>query len=118
MDGKGTGGEGEGAGGRRVSTGEVEGRGKARCGLNAHLGHEEIKSCTLLWHVPWSDVGGIKGEDRAIGGLIPAPPPLCLCARDRGCVDTLPCFLRSLRCRRAEKGGVDGRGAGESEIKG
>ena len=95
VEGQGGGEEEQGEAGG-MSSGEVEGLGKARCGLNAHLGHEEIKSCTLLWHVPWSDVGGIKGEDRAIGGQPPPPPPLSLCARAWICVDTLPCFARSL----------------------
>ncbi len=65
-----------GAGGRAGADEEKQGGGweaaegterKKRCGLNAHLVHDEVKSCSLLWHVPWADVGGIKGEDGTIG---------------------------------------------------
>jgi len=37
-------------------------RAKRGGGLNGHLTHDCIKASGLLWHVPWADVGGIKGQ--------------------------------------------------------
>jgi hypothetical protein len=49
---------------------------RGRLGLDAPLTHQEIKSYALVWHVLWSDVGGINGLEHSIGRAL--PPSLSL----------------------------------------